>query len=53
MDELCVKVLNIPYNRAVEICFYFFEAPTSEAVKKHHEKYGIECNWITEIQTTA
>jgi len=29
------------------------EAPTKEAVEKHHEKIGIKCEWITEVKTTA
>jgi hypothetical protein len=41
------------YNRAVGICFYFLEAPNRKAVEKHHEKYGVKCDWITEVQTTA
>jgi hypothetical protein len=27
-------------------------APSSKAVEKHHEKYGVKCDWITEVQTT-
>jgi hypothetical protein len=53
VDEYGVKVLNIMYNRAAGICFCFLEAPSSKAVEKHHEKYGVKCNWITEVQTTA
>jgi Protein of unknown function (DUF4242) len=52
-DEYGVKILNIMYNRAVGISFYFLEAPNRKAVEKHHEKYGVKCNWITEVQTTA
>jgi hypothetical protein len=53
VDEYGVRILNILYNRAVGICFYFLEAPSSKAVEKHHEKYGVKCNWITEVRTTA
>jgi hypothetical protein len=53
VDEYGVKTLNIMYNRAVGICFCFLEAPTRIAVEKHHEKYGVKCDWITEVQTTA
>jgi hypothetical protein len=52
-DEYGVRVLNIFYNRAAGISFCFLEAPTRDAVEKHHEKYGVKCNWITEIETTA
>jgi hypothetical protein len=53
VDEYGVKTLNILYNRAIGICFCFLEAPSSKEVEKHHAKYGVKCNWITEVQTTA
>jgi hypothetical protein len=53
VDEYGVKTLNIMYNRAVGICFCFLEAPSSKAVEKHHEKYDVKCDWITEVHTTA
>jgi hypothetical protein len=39
------------FNRQANICFCFLEAPDREAVEKHHEKYNIKCNWITEVET--
>jgi hypothetical protein len=51
MDELGVKHINIMFNRQANICFCFLEAPDREAVEKHHQKYSIKCNWITEVQT--
>jgi hypothetical protein len=53
VDEYGVKVLNIMYNRAVGISFCFLKVPNRQAVEKHHDKYGVKCNWITEVQTTA
>jgi hypothetical protein len=53
VDEHGVRILKILYNRAAGICFCFLEAPSSKAIEKHHEKYGVKCNWITEVQTTA
>jgi hypothetical protein len=53
MDEYGVKILNIIYNRADGISFCLLEAPTKEAVEKHHEKYGVKCDWITEVEVTA
>jgi hypothetical protein len=53
VDEHGVKVLNIFYNRVVGLSFYLLEAPSRQAVEKHHEKYGVLCNWITEVQSTA
>ena len=52
-DELGVRVLNILYNKLDGVCFCFLEAPTKKAVEEHHEKYGVKCDWITEVQTTA
>jgi hypothetical protein len=51
MDEFGVKHLNILFNRQANICFCLLEAPNREAVEKHHAKYSIKCNWITEVET--
>ena len=40
-DEFSVKHLNILYNPEADFCL--LEAPTKEAVEKHHEKIGIKC----------
>lgn len=53
IDEHGVKILNILYNRAAGISFCFLEAPDREAVEKHHEKYVVNCNWITEVEVTV
>jgi hypothetical protein len=53
IDEYGVKVLNIVYNREVGLSFFLLEAPNRQAVEKNHEKYGVLCNWITEVQATA
>ena len=52
-DEYDVKTLNIFYNKAVGISFCLVDAPNREAVERHHEKYGVKCTWITEVQATA
>jgi hypothetical protein len=34
--------------------FCLLDAPNKEAVEKHHgNKYGIKCDWIMEVKTTA
>jgi hypothetical protein len=53
VDEYGVKVLNIFYNRAVGLSFCLLDAPDRNAVEKHHEKYGVKCNWITEVESIA
>jgi hypothetical protein len=50
IDEFGVKHINIMFNRQANICFCFLEAPNREAVERHHERYSIKCNWITEVQ---
>ena len=52
-DEFGVKVLNIFYNTETDISFCLIDAPNREAVEKHHEKYNLTCDWITEVNTTA
>lgn len=52
-DEFQVRHLNIMYNPEVDKCFCVLEAPSPKAVRQHHEKLGIKCDWITEVKTTA
>jgi hypothetical protein len=52
VDEFGIKHLNILYNPEVDQCFCLLEAPTMEAVQKHHDKLGIKCDWIIEVKTT-
>lgn len=53
MYEDGVRIVDIFYNRAAGISFILLEAPSREAVERHHEKYGVKCTWITEVQATA
>ena len=54
VDEFGVKHLNILYNAEADKVFCLLDAPNIEAVKKHHgNKYGIKCDWIMEVKTTA
>lgn len=46
--------VNILYNSEADKVFCLLDAPNKEAVEKHHEnKYGIKCEWIIEVKTTA
>ncbi len=38
-DEFGVTHLNIMYNPEVDQCYFLIDAPTMEAVQKHHEKF--------------
>ena len=51
MDQFGVEHIKILFNRQANICFCLLEAPDREAIEKHHEKYSIKCNWITEVET--
>ena len=52
-DEFGVTHINILYNRAEDKAWCLTDAPSSEAVDKHHIKLGYTCDSITEVQTTA
>jgi hypothetical protein len=52
-DEFGVTPVNIMYNKEEDKFFCLLDAPSKEAIIKHHEKYGFKCDWITEVKTTA
>jgi Protein of unknown function (DUF4242) len=51
-DEFGVIHENIMYNEKEDKLFCLLDAPSKEAVEKHHQKLGIQCEWITEVKTT-
>ncbi|HEU5462469.1 MAG TPA: nickel-binding protein [Nitrososphaeraceae archaeon] len=51
-DEFGVTHENIMYNEKEDKLFCLLDAPSKEAVEKHHQKLGIQCEWITEVKTT-
>lgn len=50
VDEFGVKTLNVYYDDEGTI-FCLTEGPDAEAVKKHHEKLRLPCDYITEIKS--
>ncbi len=48
-DELGVTHINIFYNREADLCYCVLEAPSKEAVEKHHSKINVKCDWINEV----
>jgi hypothetical protein len=52
-DEFGVTHDNIMYNKEEDKFFCLLDAPNKEAIVKHYEKYGFECDWITEVKTTS
>ena len=51
-DEFQTILLNVMYNHEVDQCYCLIDAPTMDAVQKHHDKFGIKCDWIMEVKTT-
>ncbi|MDX1371149.1 MAG: DUF4242 domain-containing protein [Nitrososphaeraceae archaeon] len=49
-DEFGVSHLNLFINIEADICYCLLEAPSKEAVQKHHAKINIKCDWITEVK---
>jgi hypothetical protein len=41
--------MNILFNREADLCYCLQEAPNKEAVEKHHSKFNLKCEWITEV----
>ena len=52
-DEYGVTHLNLIFSEEEDRCYCFLEAPTKEAVEKHHHKMGFECDYILEVDSTA
>ena len=52
-DEFGVTHLNLIFSEEEDRCYCFLEAPTKEAVEKHHHKMGFECDYILEVNSTA
>jgi Protein of unknown function (DUF4242) len=53
VDEFGIKHLNLMYNYEVDRFYCLPEAPNKQAVEDHHGKYGLKCEWITEVKTAA
>jgi Protein of unknown function (DUF4242) len=51
-DEFGITHDNILYNREEDRFYCLLDAPSKEAVEKHHKKHGFEPEWITEVKTT-
>ena len=53
VDEFGVKPENMFYNKEEDRFFCLLHAPNKEAIEKHHARFGLKCEWITEVVTTA
>ena len=52
-DEFGVKVLNVFYDLDSGTVFCLLDAPDRYAIEKHHYKFGIKCDWITQVKMTS
>jgi hypothetical protein len=50
-DEFGVTHNDILYNKDEDKLYCVLDAPNKEAVEKHHEKFGVKCDWITEVKS--
>ncbi|MGH9953301.1 MAG: nickel-binding protein [Nitrososphaeraceae archaeon] len=48
-----VKIINTFYDTDSGTMFCLMDAPDRYAVEKHHFKFGIKCNWITQVKMIA
>ena len=51
-DEFGITHSNLLYNEKENKLFCLLDAPSVEAVSKHHAKAGVKCDWIVEVQST-
>jgi hypothetical protein len=52
-DEFGIKAVNLMYNQEEDKFYCLTDGPSKEAIQKHHNKHGFNCEWITEVKTTA
>jgi hypothetical protein len=48
-DEFGVTHINVFFNKEADLCYCLLDAPSKEAIEKHHSKMNIKCDWITEV----
>ncbi len=51
-DEFGVTHHDILFSKEKNKVFCVLNAPNAEAVRKHHEKAGIQCDSIEQIEST-
>ena len=45
--------MKIYCSRRERINCFVLDASDRDAVDKHHQKFGVKCDWITEVNITA
>ena len=51
-DEFGVTHHDILYSEKDNMIYCVLDAPSIEAIHKHHEKAGIKCDWVKEVEST-
>lgn len=51
-DEFGVTHHDILFNEAENKVYCVLNAPDESAVRRHHEKAGIACDWVHEVEST-
>ncbi len=52
VDEFGVTHHDILYSEKENRIYCVLNAPSRDAVEKHHAKAGIKCEWIHEVNST-
>jgi hypothetical protein len=52
-DEFGVTHVNLIYSKEEDKFFCLLDAPSKEAVEKHHQKAGIKHEWVMEVKSTS
>jgi hypothetical protein len=42
---------SVFYNKKEDRFFCLLDAPNKKAIEKHHARFGLKCEWITEVET--
>lgn len=50
VDEFGVSTIELFYNNNSQELYCILDAPDEDAVAKHHAKFGLTCNFITQIE---
>lgn len=51
-DEFGVTHHDILFSEKENKVYCVLDAPNAESVHKHHEKAGIKCDWVHEVEST-
>ncbi len=51
-DEFGVTHHDVLFSEEEDKVWCVLDAPNKEAVEKHHERAGLKCEWIREVEST-